>query len=254
MFRRPDAVAVMSAALCGLILVGALASCMPGLYTYGADAEFSDGKCRFTVESSGSQPYSALVLSHGSLPAVEDLRIYLDPTHEEYFRDAYKGSHVYGLNQEYYAEQAVKMASVRGFHGASTCGPAELSAFLKETLPDPSGCGILVMTYSLPADVYAGNGSDLIIEWVKAGGTLFWMSSEIGRYYVDGSGLHEVPGGQGLFLGDKKVNTSPRTSDRPSSDLTGALSMRSSNLMFSIPSEGGLALGFGDGEYSSIAF
>ena len=254
MWRRPDAIAVLSVALCGLILAGAFVAYSPGLYTYGADAEISDGTCRFTVSSSGSQPYSVAVLSHGGLPAVEDLRVYVDPTHEDYFREAHEGSRAYGLSQEYYADQAIKLASIRGFQGASKCGPSELSGFIGSTLSDPAGRGIMVMTYALPSEVYSGHASDPVLEWVKAGGTLFWMSSEIGRYYVDGSGLHEVPGGQGLFLGDKKVNVVQRAPDRPSSDLTGALSMRSSNLMFSIPAEGGLGLGFGDGEYSSIVF
>ncbi len=254
MLRRPDAVAVMSVALCGLILVGALVAYVPGLYTYGADAEISDGTCRYTAESSGSQPYSVVVLSHGGLPAVDDLRIYIDPTHEEYYREAYEGSRAYGLGQEYYAEQIMKLASIRGFHGASECGPSELSDYLESTMSNPYGHGVMVMTYALPAEVYSGSPSDPILEWVRAGGTLFWMSSEIGRYYVDGSGLHETHGGQALFLGGKQVNVTPRDADRSSSDLTDALSIRSGSLMFSIPADGGLALGFGDGEYSSIVF
>ncbi len=243
---------VLAAALCLVIVIGEAAVYAGGLYSYDADAEYADGKFSYSAYSSGYDVMNAVTVS-GGVPT-ERLFIYLDPFHSDYYQEAYEKSKPYYLDQEYYAKQIAVLLKVRGFCDTECGGPSEASEYLSETAENPSGCGFMVISYSVPAEIYSGNAGDPLPAWVRSGGTLYWMSSEIGRFCSDGAGLREIPGGSSVFIGDTKVNTVLRNSDAPSSELTNALCLRSSNLMFSLENKNSQILGFTDGTFSSIAF
>lgn len=251
-----DRIAVLALVLCLAVVAGEAVVYGPPINSYSVDAELSGGQWSYEVRSSGSDAYSVVSVSDGGAPHVEHLCIYVDPHYRLHYEQAYLGSGAYGLDQEYYSEQIAKLAALRGFTDVVRLGPEGMKAYLEGTLEDPSSYALMVISYALPADVYAGGESDLAVRWVKAGGTLFWAGSEIGRYCVDSEGLHEVADGQSLFLGASHVNTGPRDSDRSAGQVTDVLRLRSSNLMFAASVdgvEGALALGYGDGEYYSIA-
>lgn len=98
---------------------------------------------------------------------------------------------------------------------------------------------------------------DRLLEWVHAGGSLYWWGSEIGRFYVGSDGLHETDG-QMLFFGtDGAVNVSEddATADGKIAGFADALSLKNSHLGFALDITGmdGVQLGFSKGAYASVS-
>ena len=212
-------------------------------YTYGADhsrsagAEWSAGSVSFSVTSPGSDEYRAVLMDAGVGAPVEKLYIYVDPDYDSYY------SQVCALYVDgaHYAEQIEIALKERKFDAVKIIGPEELS----QVIAGPSaGVGVLILSYSLPSTVYSGNASDPLFSWINAGGYLYWVASEVGKYFTDSDGLHAVENNQELFFGKNGVlNVGTEYKDFYSEDIapggfTEALCLRNGNTMFGLNTEG----------------
>lgn len=256
---KVDLVVVTAIVLCAAILVGEVLTYSQDAHGYGAEAAWGEGRVEYRVSSSGGDVYDALLVDNGARPGIDTLMLFVDDRYDEYYRDASEASDPPILSQAYFAEQVEAFLEFRSFSGAELCRDEGLIGFIAATLGDPSGKAVLVSSYALPSEVYDGSAECLLMRWIANGGTLYWVGSEIGRFYRDDSGLHTVDGNQELFLGVRDcVNTvgSAIATEKIDNGFTDALCLKNSNVMNGIDVsrvEGALGMGYSEGGYSSIA-
>lgn len=255
---RIDAAVILAVLVCVIVFAGEYVTCHPTVFSYDADASADAGEVRFDVSSSGSDVYDAVLVDLGDSVRVEELRIYVDETYDEYCDLAKAQSDFPYMEQEYYAEQVIAFLNVRSYEGASSCDAKGLLSFIESTMDDAAGKGIMVTSYALPSSVYDGTTDCPLVRWVSSGGSLYWVGSEIGKFYVDHEGLHVVEGNQKLFLGTDCVYTggSLFATEVVDNGFTDALTLKNSNVMNGIRTDdvpGALGMGYSIDGYSSIS-
>lgn len=255
---RADTAIILTVVICAIVFAGEYVTYYSATFSYDVDASVDAGEVRFDISSSGSDVYDAVIVDAGDFVRVEDLRIYVDETYDEYCNQAKKQSDFPYLDQEYYAEQVIAFLKVRSYTGASSCDASGLLSFIESTMHDASGKGIMVTSYALPSFVYDGTPDCPLMEWVLSGGSLYWVGSEIGKFYVNDEGLHSVDRNQQLFLGAECVYTggSLIATEVLDNGFTDALTLRNSNVMNGVRTSdvpGAVGMGYSEEGYSSIS-
>ncbi len=259
MQRKVDLVVVLALMLCAVVVVGEYCTYYSDIHQYGSTATWSEGKVDYTVSSSGSDVFSAVLLDNGDRSPVSDLRIFVDEGYMDNYPEAHDISGAIYLDQSYYATQIHEALKIRGFSDITECGSSELESYLRSTLSDPNGHGVMVMSYALPSDIYDGTADCLLMEWMSGGGSLYWLGSEVGRFYTEGSILVEVTGNQELFFGTRCIRDGSLgvADSKQDNGFTDALCLKNSNLQFALDSSvlgKSLAMGYSLDGYSSIVF
>ncbi len=252
---RPDIVIIVAVAVCALVLIGEFTTYYPGLYDYDSEAEWSDQSVDYMVSATGSHPYDAVLISDSK--HLSELAVYVDSTYDEYFDKAQEHSEFGLMEQEYYAQQLEAFLGMRSFDAVGPCDRDGLIDLIDSTM-GRTDVGILVTSYALPSETYDGTSDCPLLKWIRAGGSLYWVGSEIGRFHVDGSGIHVVEDNQELFFGTTCINTSGSiyADTRIDNGLTEALNLNSSNLMNGLDVskiEGAVGIGYSGEGFSSIA-
>lgn len=252
-----DKYVILTTILCLVVFVGEICTYAP-VHEYDTDAEWSESSVDFTVSSSGSDVYSALLLDHKGSSPVETIYVFMDENYLTHYNTVVETQDIGYVDQEYYAEQISKVLAIRGFTSVRICDSSELEALIKSTIEDPRGYGIVVGSYAMPSAIYSGHYDDPIMKWIGGGGTLYWFGSEIGKFYSDPNGLWEVQDNQELFFGKKCINTSDVElgTELVNSPFTDALSLKNSNIKFALNADGlmnGLEMGYTSCGYSSIS-
>ena len=196
---KTDVVVLIAVIMVAAVIVGELGAYAFQPNSYSADAEWDGGSVRYSVTSNGSDGFTVIAMTGSSV--VEDLRIYIDENFDDNLEEARGYCEVLGFDQKDMADQLMKQLSMRGFGNVSETDSVGLNDFVASTMSDPSGKGIFVIGYALPSSVYSGDPVDPLFDWIKNGGRLYWAASDIGRFYTDGSGVHEVADNQELFFG-----------------------------------------------------
>ncbi len=248
---------VLAISLIAVIAIGEV--CAYGFDTSDFDARctWDDGSLTLEVYSSGSDTYDAVLLEDNR--ALQDAFIYVDENNTLFYTAHGSEAGPILIDSMDYAEQIAIYASVHGFDDVTIGGSEGLSDYISTTSSSPYDHAIVMVSQALPSSVYMGSASDPILEWLSNGGTLYWMASEIGAYYSDGSSLHEVSGGQTLFLGSECQNLSKydgHTKD-VGNGIRDALSLKTSSPLFGIDTtQAGdyLEAGYTTDNISSITF
>ena len=197
--RRTDVIVLAAALMLAAVIIGEAAAYAFHPNDYSASAEWDGGAANYSVYSNGSDGYTAVAMTGSS--EVRDLVIYIDESFDDNLDAARDVCQVLGFSQKDLADQVTKQLSMRGLESVSQKDSQELGDYVSSTIADASGRGILVAGYALPSSVYSGNPADPIFQWMSNGGRLYWAASEIGRFYTDSSGVHEVGSNQQLFFG-----------------------------------------------------
>ena len=226
--------AILAILLVAVVLVGEVVVISSDNSSYGIDVSFSGESANYTIEVSGSDVYDAVLFDRNGTEPVSELTIFVDERYGEFFDQAEEL--VYYIDQKYTAQQFAVSLSNRGFDSVNTCNSDGLFEYLERTVSNPSGCGLFVTSYALPSSVYSGSADDLLYRWIAAGGTLYWMGSEIGRYYVDEDTLIEVENRSPLLPEDAHVNRSgPRfATSVVDNGFTDALTLSGSDLLYAL--------------------
>lgn len=201
---------------------------------YAVTAVLDGNDIEYSIKVDGSEPYDAVLFDRNGSTPVSKIMIYVDENYRNVISD--HNGPALSYDPEYMAQQIGVVLSNRGFGAVSECGSQGLVNFLEETISNPVGFGLIVTTYTLPSDVYSGNTDDLLFRWMESGGTIYWVGSEVGRYFVDGNRLIEVSDNQLLFFGTECVNIDgPRYAESViDNGFTEALKLASNDLLFSV--------------------
>ncbi len=233
--------------------------------TYGSDAS-SDGS--WSVSSSGTYGYDAMLLDSGTYAAPTTFMLYYDEGYGSKVNDPLVEVGARALDQEYYIQQLLANLSYLGVKDVERVNASQLSEKLSDAAY--SGYGLIMLSGAVPDTVYDGTASSAILTWISNGGSLYWAGNTIGKYvgHSDGS-VTEVTGYDALFLGASGcISTQEQSADRragaaysdvTSNDLRYALHLKNNNILYGVETSklaAGtyLELGFTENGYASIVF
>lgn len=265
MSSKTDGIVVLAVVLIAVVFVGEY-------FTYGhnvdrsASATWDISSVSYSVDSSGSDEYRAVLFDNGGHTPVDTLYIYADGTYDEYYTRACElsdGAEPLYMEGDYYVEQVRESLKIRGFDDVLILDGEGLEDLLRTTMLHPFGIGVMVISYAVPGSVYSGQYDCLLINWINNGGSLYWLSSEIGRFYTDDSGLHKVEGDCTAYFFGTSVpvdcsdgdSLSYITGNVVNAEFTEALCLKNSTTEFGLDISGlsGIRLGFGEDGYASIS-
>ena len=253
---------VVAVVVVAVIVAGELGTYHPPV-SYSSDADPSGD---WSVNSSGTFTYDALLLDSGTVTAPEGLMIYYDATYGSKVNDGLVEVGARALNQDYYISQLRNNLAYLGVSDVTVVS----ADTLKSNLSDPtySRYGLVCLSGALPDTVYDGTSTCEVITWLSNGGTLYWAGQQLGMYvgHSDGT-VTEAPSGHvALFLGaddclnpaeqnaEKRAGTATR--DVTANNLRYALSMKNNNVLYAVDTSkltAGtyLSAGYCEGDYVS---
>ena len=254
-----DKLVLLSVALCAIVLAGELMAYGPNMHNYGADVEFGEGTAAVRVTSSGPNAYSAVVLDNGTHPAVTQLYIYFDERYGESFGEVRDAIGLRGIDMGYAVDQIRRTLGVRGFSDVLVCNDEQLLEVMQGDAAGAASKGLLVMSYALPESIYSGADDSLLMEWVRHGGSLYWMMSPIGMFCRGESGIVAVENSQETLFGRECVNmsgTDLALSVADGGGLTDALYLTWNRTIYGLDTSGmagAFTMGFSQDGYSSVS-
>lgn len=241
---------IMLLAVVGIILIGEVVVYGMDTRNYSSDVEWSSEEVDVNIHSSLNDTYSVM-LNENTLK-LERLFIYIDPDYSKNVDVAENLTDIIELDPEYDADQLMRNLELRNFKNVSVCGPSDISNIL-ETY-DPMSTGIVCMAYALDKQIYGSGPSSKLVEWVRNGGTLYWVGSVIGELCYDDQGnIVQVSDGY-LLVGDARQNTNSAKADR---SVGVPLSLRNTDMMLGATVDSSsqcLQLGWSDGVFSTMTF
>lgn len=255
MRKRVDVFVVIGVVLCAAIIIGECSIYAFDIYDYSIDVTVEGDDIGYSVGYSGSSVFDAILFDGNK--RMTDVCIFSDERYDEHYGDIEGRGMPYFFDQSYVTDQYSKMLKIRGME-TSTVDSKGLGEYIESTMSDPSKHAIVVSSYALPSSVYSGGADDPIMKWISAGGHLYWIGSEIGRYYHSDDGLKVVTNNQSLFLGsDDCINLGDVivASDYVDNGFTGALSLQNSRVGYGMKvSASDLSIGYVQDGYASISF
>lgn len=255
--KKKNVIIIIAIVLCVAIVLGEVLT-YTNVHRYDSDAKFSSDSVSYDVYSNGSNVYSAILLNNTSSDRTEKLYIYADENYSDNYKKACDTVSMYYIDQNYYAKELKEYLKIRGFTNVEIIDSEELVTMVSGSSSDASGLGLFILSYELPSEIYKGDPSDRLFKWIDSGGNLYWMYSEIGKFYNDGN-LRVVENNQTLFFGKQCINTSSteHATNAVDNDFRDALRLKNSGLRFGMNSEGisnSLSVGYCEDGYSSITF
>ena len=247
---------VLATILIAVVLIGEVIVITSDRTSYGADVVFSNGSAEYSVSISGSDVYDVVLLDRNGSTPVTSLAIFVDERYDE-FADQAEGLRYY-IDSAHMAQQISLALSNRGFDAVTECNSSGLLSFLEQTISNPSGYGLIVTSFALPSSVYTGDLGDLLLRWIQAGGTLYWVGSEVGRYFINGDSLVEVENSSVLLFGTDCINENgPRYAESVvDNKFTEALTLSGNDLLYALDVSdipGALSMGYQADGYSTIS-
>ncbi len=262
MDKKTVPLVILAIILCAILVLGEVFTYGINTHSFDIKAEFSSNTLDYSVSSSGSDTYSVVLLDDNNITPTKELYIYVNEDYDRYYKSLKEGQVRY-FEQQYYSEQVKKSLGLRGFDSVKLLDTKELIDFVNGSVLDPSsdpkGKGLFITSYALPSEIYSGHADDNLMKWIDKGGNLYWSSSEIGKFYTDSDGLHEVNDNQTLFFGKNCVNTGKlaHATNVVENGFKDALTLLNSGLEFAVNTDGipdSLSIGYCDDGYSSISF
>ena len=250
---------VVAAVLIGEVYVYTLDN---GRYSY--EIEVTDDGIGYSVTSAGSVNYSVLVLDNHGFKKIDSYYVYYDGDYGSMVESVPVPVGARAFTQEYYITQLIKMLEIRGICNVEVLNASKLGAALSSDLSDPTAPpvnkGLVVLSGALPDTVY-GSGNELMTDWIKAGGSLYWAGNLLGAYYATaGGGIVPVAGDyETQFFGKQCLNKDgPETAfhDVDTNGYRHTLSMRNNGIRYGVDISGmpnAMMIGYTDGTYGSTA-
>ncbi len=158
-------------------LIGEVLTYSSGVNRYDSDAVRNGASVNYSISSSGTNDYRAVLMDNGGFKGLERLAIYVDENYEKNLDAARNLTPIGYMEAAYYADQMQRSLKLRSFDNTVICDSKGLIEFLEETKANPKGCGILSISYALPGEIYTGSAMDPLMVWIGNGGSLYWPDS-----------------------------------------------------------------------------
>ena len=250
--RKVDGIAVLAVVMVAAVVIGEVSVYCIDTNSYDSDVTFESTSLSYSVYSNGSDGYE--VVAFNGTSRVTDLRLLIDEDFDDNLNSAREVCTVLGFDQGSLYDQLRKQLSMRGFDDVSEISSDDVGDFVSSTKANPVGLGLFVAGYSLPSSIYTGNPTDPLFEWIQNGGRLYWAASNIGQFYSDSDGVHEVTGYQELFFGtsDCICTTGDYAVDVVDNGFREALCLQNNRMEHALKASVGAPMGYVCDGYASV--
>ncbi len=233
-------------------------------YVYGGmtDVEIrASGDGGYSISDNGTDAYDAMLMDRHGFPAIRSLTILYDADYADVSEISFVEIGSPELNQKSYVERLSNNLDMLGFSDHRAIDAKALEESLRADL-DSSSCsgkGLAVVSGALPDTIYDGTSSSLVLQWISAGGSLYFVGAPVGKLVGHNDGTYDDIGtkGQSLFIEASGWNDEESKATGSSSlEWRDSLLLRSLDLQHSpnledVPDS--LGLGYDDGKYSTIS-
>lgn len=232
---------------------------------YSLDATRTPDGMNWSAGTSGTNTYDVVVFDNLSYTSPERIYLYDD---DDYGNVSEQGITPVGskeLTPRYYLEQLEKELDYRGIHNTEFVNATGLRTVLSDT-GNAMKCALVIVSGSIPDTVYAAN--DILMNWVQAGGTLYWAGGPLGTSVSHQDGTTDnVPDGPMRLLGSNCLNPAVNNDEGLVGMVDGTvddegigtfLGLQNNCVLYGVDRSAvmtdSLAVGYTDGTYSSIVF
>ncbi len=220
-------------------------------------SELSQDSHSVEISSGSSNRYDVVTIG-GSPEKAETTAIYYDPSYGEHLDETHHATGGTYLDQEYYVTMLADQLETRGAK-ARILDAGSLADMMRESMSS-GRCSqaVVIASGAIPDTIYSGSESDIVIQWLNAGGRLYWIGGIIGQFisHADGQVSDIGTGMQGLFLGSATQNEAETFGTEPiSEEWSESLSLMGNGTLYGVDASNcrdSLQMGFTDGTYSSI--
>ncbi|KUE73135.1 hypothetical protein AUQ37_03285 [Candidatus Methanomethylophilus sp. 1R26] len=200
--RKRAAEAAVVIAICAVIFIGEAYAYLPDDYGYGSSASDAGDYAEYTVTVNGSHEYAASLISCGDYVPVSSVYLFLEEGRTSQYSD---GSDLFLSRMDepgFYLEQTETALRVCGIDDTVYMDMDGLAEALQSDIYEGTAAGKgLVMVYgAFPITVYDGSSGGTALEWMEAGGTVYWVGPAPGDYVMARDG-YEYAGGRAFFTG-----------------------------------------------------
>ncbi len=200
--RRRAAEAAAVIAVCAVIFIGEAYAYLPDDYGYGSSASDAGGYAEYSVTVNGSHVYTASLIGGGDYVPVSSVYLFFEEGRMSQYSD---GGDLFLSRMdepEFYLEQTETAFGVCGIGSAVYLGMDGLAAALSSDISEGTAAGKgLVMVYgAFPVTIYDGSSGGTALEWMEAGGTVYWVGPAPGDYVMTRDG-YRYAGGRAFFTG-----------------------------------------------------
>ena len=192
---------IVAVVFVALIFIGEALTYSSGVNRYDSSAERNGSVVDYSISSSGTNDYSAVLFDNHGFKRLDRLVIYIDESYAANFDKASLLIPVCDMDPYYYAEQVERSLKIRSFENCRIVDRQGLIDYIEDTISYPLGCGILSISYALPGEIYKGNTDDQLMKWIDSGGSLYGLGSIPGHLYYNEGELTIVENNQELFFG-----------------------------------------------------
>lgn len=171
MQRTDKMVIVIGVSIIAVLLMGqVLLAATP--YYRNISSELNGDTVTYDIDTNIYSDYAAVTLTSEIDYGLENYIICYDDTHLWFTG--------YGLIQES-IEHLTRFMEINGLT-VYIMTSKEVAALMSSNISENSfKTGVIFVTGSLPAEIY-GNDSSLLIDWLSAGGVIYWGGGPIGKY------------------------------------------------------------------------
>lgn len=191
-------------------------------YNFSSDVISDGGDARYEVESSGSARFQILEFDAGSMEPVNEVYIYLD--------NSYGTAGISNTSEQ--VEDIVRELEIRGMD--STVIDAKGLAKLMSG-ENVRGVAVVFVSGAMPSTVYTGSEEDVVLQWIRSGGSVYWLGATMGMYVGNADGtVSMVDGWAELFYGAGCFNSSDSydSANNRGDEIGALLCLRSSSTQF----------------------
>ena len=211
-------------------------------------AIYEDGRIDVHIDTNYSLSYTVCALQSDSQTNIRSYAVYYDPEYP-----------VTGNRAD--VEDCIKRLQLC-FSNNNTDLPIINTVSLTEIINNTdTTIAIVFATGTLPEEIYNGQDTSSICNWLKNGGTMYWINGKLGHTYsVKNGDIYDVPESDKLFFGtDEVINPASNhvfTKNLVEGSFTDILGIyygeTTNGLNCSKLTEPYLALDYNDGTYSAV--
>lgn len=233
-------ITIAAIALLSVIMIGE-AFVLVASPNFSADV---DDQGNWEISGKGNFAYDVVQIDSGEVTVSDKVVIYRDPDYGSVINDPLIEVGARKLDQEYYIQQLRYNLEYLGVKNVETVDAGRLAEIVKD--PGYEKCCIVMTSGAFPETVYDGTAGSAVLKWISGGGSLYWVSMQIGRYigHSDGSVTDAPSGYEQLFLGKTGcLNMMEQSGDRRAgaaysdvsdNELRYALHLKNNNILYAV--------------------
>ena len=176
-------------AVLAIVVAGEMYAYIPDDRGFSSEASRDGSTVSYSLSAEGAFTYRSTLFDNADMTPVSKVYIYRDKGYASYVDDGRViAVGAQAMTQDYYIDQLTKNLKMMGTDDITVLNAAELKDTLSSDLAGTAkGKGLIIAAGSAPDTVFGD--SDILKDWISAGGYLYWAAGPIGRFMATPGGL-----------------------------------------------------------------